>query len=161
MYRLRPSTRWFRFMIGSSAAWPVHSQTLRPSLKLRSFIFHSTGAHRQNNPQLNSQTCLYSFTSRTLIFHLYKCIKNVSALLALLQCPDGEPSAGDSSSICAEGAVLQKQRGAAGRLHHSRLGPEERTSGRQWGWLVVHRVSLQGWCSPSLSRCTLCLWVGC
>lgn len=45
MYHLRPSTRSFRFMTGSSAAWLDHSQMLRPSPRLQSSICPSTGAH--------------------------------------------------------------------------------------------------------------------
>lgn len=50
-------------------------------------------------------------------------------VVSLPQCPDGESSAGGVSSHCAEGPVLLKQRGAAGWIHHSRLGLQERAAG--------------------------------
>lgn len=43
MFHLRRSTRWFRSTTGSSAAWPVHSQMLRPSSRPQSFTCPSTG----------------------------------------------------------------------------------------------------------------------
>lgn len=52
-----------------------------------------------------------------------------SVLSYLSQYPDGEPSTGGVGGQCAEGLVLQKPRGAAGWIHHCRLGLQERTSG--------------------------------
>lgn len=43
MYHLRPSTRWFRCMIGSSAASLAHSRMLKLSPRLRNSNFHFTG----------------------------------------------------------------------------------------------------------------------
>lgn len=52
-------------------------------------------------------------------------------LPASLQHPDGDPPSGDLSGLGAERAVLPKQRGAPGRLHHGRLGQQGRATGRQ------------------------------
>lgn len=52
-------------------------------------------------------------------------------LSAPSQHPDGDPPSGDISSLCAEGAVLPKQGGAPGRLHHGRLGQQGRAAGKE------------------------------
>lgn len=56
---------------------------------------------------------------------------SVSALCG--KYPDGVPSSGEGRSVRVEGAVLQQQGGAAGRLHHCRLGQEERATGEALG----------------------------
>ncbi|CAF87364.1 unnamed protein product, partial [Tetraodon nigroviridis] len=48
-----------------------------------------------------------------------------------LQHPDGDPPSGHLGSLCAERAVLPKQGGAAGRLHHGWLGQQGRATGTE------------------------------
>lgn len=82
MYHLRPSTRWFRFMTGSSAAWLAHSPMPRPSPRLQSFTCPSTG----ETPTWIHWAILLKYAHRENIFITFHITFHTEIIS--IKCPD-------------------------------------------------------------------------